>query len=1165
MCKKLVYLASFVLVLSLASGVFAAEDPSLIIYYSFDDVGDIVADQSGKGHDGVVVDDVTAEPDGKVNGAAKFASGSYLDLDGPSFPAEDIPTSGMTLAAWIKCENTGGHHAIFNARADDPTGGSGWLIHPEARSNGEFRWLLRADGMTTIFDIRSGVVPWGEWVHFAGTYDKASAKAYTYNNGEIVGEADVATPLDISGNWDLGARVGYNIDAARPFTGLMDEFFLYKRALSQAEIKTIMQGLGFPYAFSPDPADGAMHEDTWATLAWSPGSSAVSHDVYFGDNLDDVKDGTPGAPGFQGNQTPTFLIVGFPGFAYPDGLVPGTTYYWRIDEIEADGTTRKGDIWSFTVPPKTAYNPDPLDGAEFVDPNVELSWTKGFGAITHTVYLGDNFDDVDNAAGGASQGEATYTPGPLESEKVYYWRVDEFDAVDTYKGDVWSFTTPGAVGSLNPSNGATGVKMTPTLSWTPADSGASHEVYFGEDKDAVRNADKNSPEYKGPKALGAESYDPGKLAWHATYHWRVDEVDSLGNSSKGPLWSFTTADFISVDDFESYNDLNPDDLESNRIFSAWLDGLDDPANGSVVGYDTAPFAEQTIVHGGSQSMPLFYDNSVGYSEASMTSVSARDWTEEGVTKLILWFRGDAANSAERMFVAAGGNAVVYHDDPAVTQTGEWTEWVIGLKAFADQGVDLTNVDAISIGFGDKNNPQAGGSGKMYIDDIRLYRPAEPVDPGNEGLAAFYALDGDANDSSGNGNDGTISNLNGGLGPDGSVWVDDPERGTVISFNGTADGAFVRAGEIPRMTLTNDFTWAFWAKHNAENTADNDIILGNRMDENAVDFVPRQFIKFTPTKFEWHMNGNGDDNLDYDDIPTDVWLHHAVVKTGDQLTYYRDGVEASSGTFTQALDFPQPLYFGGDNEGAAGENWSGLMSEVGIYNRALSEAEIRYLAGFRSTVETDSSLVIYYSFDEVSDVVADQSGKGHDGVVVGDVTAEANGKYSGAANFATGSYLDLDGPSIPAEDIPTSAMTLAAWIKCANTGGDHEIFSARASDESWLIHPEPKSSGDIRWLLRSYGGTTIFQIRAGTMTWDQWLHFAGTYDKESGKAALYINGELIEEMDVAEPADIAGDWDLGARVGLTIDNGRPFTGLMDEFRMYTRALSQDEILEIMQGM
>jgi len=96
--------------------------------------------------------------------------------------------------------------------------------------------------------------------------------------------------------------------------------------------------------------------------------------------------------------------------------------------------------------------------------------------------------------------------------------------------------------------------------------------------------------------------------------------------------------------------------------------------------------------------------------------------------LSLWFRGDAANSAERMFVAAGGNAVVYHDDPAVTQTGRWTEWVIDLTRFADQGVDLANVDSISLGVGDRDNHQPGGSGIMYFDDIVLSRPAEQPQP-----------------------------------------------------------------------------------------------------------------------------------------------------------------------------------------------------------------------------------------------------------------------------------------------------------------------------------------------------------------------------------------------------------------------------------------------------
>ncbi len=266
--------------------------------------------------------------------------------------------------------------------------------------------------------------------------------------------------------------------------------------------------------------------------------------------------------------------------------------------------------------------------------------------------------------------------------------------------------------------------------------------------------------------------------------------------------------------------------------------------------------------------------------------------------------------------------------------------------------------------GREAHDQSLGFGHMLLSADSVPEP-EPVDPGNDGLGAYYALYGDATDSSGNGIDGIIHNADtGGLGDGGSVWVEDPERGTVISFNGTADGAHVRAGDIPQMTLTNDFTWSFWAKQDTSNTTPNNIILGNRMDENAVDFVPRQFIKFTPTKFEWHMNGNGDDNLDYDDIPADVWLHHAVVKTGDQLAYYRNGIEASSGIFTQPLDVPQPLFIGGDNEGAEGENWAGLMSDVSIYDRALSAGEVRYLAGYRAADVEANKEVARRFFEEM---------------------------------------------------------------------------------------------------------------------------------------------------------------------------------------------------------
>ncbi|MFB0554863.1 MAG: hypothetical protein ACETWQ_16280, partial [Phycisphaerae bacterium] len=465
-------------------------------------------------------------------------------------------------------------------------------------------------------------------------------------------------------------------------------------------------------AYSPGPADGELYMDTWASLYWSAGKTAETHDVYFGENFNDVNDGT--GESFRGNQVGTYFTVGFPGFPYPDGLVPGTTYYWRIDEVEADGTTiYKGDVWSFRIPPKTPYDPDPADGAEFVGPDVVLSWTPGFGAMLHYVYFGENFDDVSNAAGALPQGTAAYTPGPLELGKTYYWRVDEFDGAGTYKGDVWGFTTPGAVGSLNPSNGAVNVKQTQILSWLPGDYAASHEVYFGTDKELVRNADTGSPEYKGTRDLGSESFDPGKLEWDSTYYWRIDEVNNANPDSPwvGLVWSFTTANFLIVDDFESYNDLDPDDPESNRIYNAWLDGYDDPTNGSLVGYDAPPFAEQTIVHSGSQSMPLFYDNSVGYSEATLTLTYPRDWTEKGVNTLTIWFRGISANAAETLYVALNGSAVVNHDNPNAAQITAWTAWNIDLPApggFADQGVNLANVNTIALGLGNKKNPQAGG-------------------------------------------------------------------------------------------------------------------------------------------------------------------------------------------------------------------------------------------------------------------------------------------------------------------------------------------------------------------------------------------------------------------------------------------------------------------------
>jgi hypothetical protein len=897
MCKKLFFLTSFVLALSLVSSnvVFGAIVVERGIASSNDDTENKVDGGADRGSSDL---EMPWEGDG-ATGDKQIIGLRFLDI--PFEKGEQVSEAYIQFTADDQKVAGDTVNLIINGLLQ---------LNPVEFGDGEQFYTVR--NPKTTAEVKWSNIP--DW-----TLNLATEASKTPNIASVINE------IINQDGWTNGDALIICIrdDETNPSTDI-------RSALANGPARLMLK-IAVPYASEPTPADGALIDDTWVNLMWDPGKSAVSHDVYLGDNLADVEAGAESA--FLGNQASAMVIAGFPGMPYPEGLVLGTTYYWRIDEVEADGTKVTGDIWSFMVPSKKAYFPNPPDGGKYVDPDVQLSWTIGFGSKLHTVYFGDNFDDVSNAAGGLPQAAATYTPGTLEMDKTYYWRVDEFDAAATHTGDVWSFKTiplfaitdPNLIGywkfdeaggdiaidfsgygndgelggtpvrvdgilggaldltgddyvvidgvvdditnknitlsawiktrqagegnviasntgsshvlqfgitsgniwvddgpsvnfppavnddqwhmitlvlsgsritlytdgvevgtvttsiditsetrwsigqewdtgpsdlyvgmvdevrfydsaltadqvkelmrgdplaAWNPSpnnNSTVDIKEArKPLSWSAGDDAAEHDVYFGTDKAAVGNADASDTTgiYQGRQGSTSLTLPAGSVEWGVgPYYWRIDENNNDGSITTGSTWSFSVADYLIVDDMESYNDINEGEPGSNRIYLAWADGYGDPSNGSTVGHLNPPFYEQAIVHSGSKSMPLSYDNDVRLSEATMTLTDLRNWTEEGVEVLTIWFMGDAANAVVPLYVALNGNAVVTHDNLTATQLDTWTEWNIDLQAFADQGVNLSSVNTISIGLGNKTNPVAGGTGTMYIDDIRLYRPA----------------------------------------------------------------------------------------------------------------------------------------------------------------------------------------------------------------------------------------------------------------------------------------------------------------------------------------------------------------------------------------------------------------------------------------------------------
>jgi hypothetical protein len=453
-------------------------------------------------------------------------------------------------------------------------------------------------------------------------------------------------------------------------------------------------------AHTPSPVDGDKWIPTDVTLSWQAGSGATTHRLYFG--ADKAAVTSRDASTLKAEQMALSYDVA--------GLAENTTYSWAVDEIVVGGT-RAGDVWSFTTTGPGGgikgeyFNNTTMSGMPAltrIDPEVNFSWAgDGPGAPIGTagysvrwtadldIAVADTYTFAITSAGGTRlwiDGEpiidmwvswvpTTYGSLPTFLDRgIHSLRLEyaNWDRTDAQQVLYWErpgvaqailpagpLQPPLRARALYPGIGDVNIPQDVTLVWSVGEKAAEHDVYFGDDANAVAGADTSSSLYMGRQT--ETSFVPGLLDWNKTYYWRVDEVneaeaDGLWQSS---VWAFTTADFLVVDNFESYNDVEG---QSTRIYETWLDGLMNGTS-STVGYWDPPFAEQTIVHGGAQSMPLDYNNIIApyYSEAEREFLSLQDWTVNGVTDLTLYLRGYPVRFAETAdgIILSGAGSDIY--------------------------------------------------------------------------------------------------------------------------------------------------------------------------------------------------------------------------------------------------------------------------------------------------------------------------------------------------------------------------------------------------------------------------------------------------------------------------------------------------------------------------
>jgi len=711
-----------------------------------------------------------------------YASGLRSNLYLTDIHADPFQVSANTTWNANGHVTTGATARIRNVRVGDVY--SGYAYYGDSGVNAAGFWAIDlGTGVSTrlgTLDV-TGDGSWGLW-----TVKESDGFLYlhTTHNGIYVYSMVDATTLGALHTTYTKETLDTLAQDTNPNWGF-DVVDDGARMLLCAGVGKVIDIIDIRRAATPNPPDGAADVSRTVSLGWSGGESVASRDVYFGAVFVDVDNASRTDPrGVLVSQGQTATSYEPPGLLDFD-----TTYYWRIDEVMAspDGTIVKGAVWSFTTEPSAypiqgvvagsngisdevstaqraadgsgldqadqhstqasdmwlASPPDDedlyiqfeFDGVyklhEMVvwNHNAEFELVLGFGIQDVTVaYSQDGANwtvlgDVEFARANASATYIANTTADLQGVAARFVRLTVNHGWGTsgqYGLSEVRFTfIPTRARHPQPSDGATDIEIGTALSWRTGREAVAHKIYLSEDVQTVTDGTTLLD------TIDENSYQPAPLNFGTMYYWRVDEVNEATSPSiwDGTVWSFTTAEYAVVDGFESYTD----DIDAGEaIFDTWLDGWVNHT-GSTVGYLNAPFAEKTIVHSGQQSMPLQYDNTSSpfYSEAERIFDTPQDWTIGGADGLNLYFRGDATNAPQTLYLTLedsnGQTATVNHSDPQAVLAAEWAQWPI---AYSDlTGVDLSRVSVLTIGVGSRTSPTAGGTGIVYIDDIGFGRPA----------------------------------------------------------------------------------------------------------------------------------------------------------------------------------------------------------------------------------------------------------------------------------------------------------------------------------------------------------------------------------------------------------------------------------------------------------